>query len=184
MENIEIEARFLNISVDEIKNKILLHGATDLGENIFEETIFYNKDLSWRNEGKFVRLRVTSNKNVLTYKHIYSETISGAEEVELNIESPNRMKLFLEKIGLVQFRVQQKKRHSFKIDNVYLDIDQWPLIPPYLEIEGPSEVEVMRVANVIGLDWEKATFIDARKIIESYGYDVSKYTYFTFEKCE
>lgn len=117
-------------------------------------------------------------------KHIKKASIDGAEEIEFETNNPEQLKEFLIRMGLVAFRVQQKKRHSLIMDGVKLDIDQWPQIPPYLEIEGNSENEIRKVAEKIGLSWNEALFIDARKIIEGYGIDVSKFKYFTFERCE
>ncbi len=184
MENIEIEARFKDIQVDKIIKNIIDLGGQDLGEKFLEETIFYDKELRWRDEGKFARLRSFDGKNIFTYKHIKKDSIDGAEEIEFSIDEPSQLKEFLLRLELIAFRTQQKKRHTLILDGVILDIDQWPLIPPYLEIEGKSESEVHAVAEKIGFDWNDALFIDARKIIEGYGIDVSKFKYFTFEKCE
>ena len=184
MENIEIEARFKNIQADEIIKKVTDQGGTDMGEKFLEETIFYDKELKWRDEGKFARLRSFDGKNIFTYKHIKEDSIDGTEEIEFSIDKPSQLTEFLFRMELIAFRTQQKKRHTLSIDGVTLDIDQWPLIPPYLEIEGNSESEIRKVAEKIGLQWGDALFIDARKIIEGYGIDVSKFRYFTFEKCE
>lgn len=184
MENIEIEARFKDIRADEIIQKIIDLGGVNTGEKFLEETIFYDKELKWRDQGKFARLRSFDGKNIFTYKHIKKDSIDGAEEIEFSIDKPSQLNEFLSRLEIIAFRTQQKKRHTLILDGVTLDIDQWPLIPPYLEIEGKSELEVRTVAERIGLKWEDALFIDARKIIEGYGIDVSKFKYFTFEKCE
>jgi len=40
------------------------------------------------------------------------------------------------------------------------------------------------IAEKLGLSWDDALFIDPKKIIENYGYDVSNFRHFTFDKCE
>jgi adenylate cyclase, class 2 len=184
MKNIEIEARFKDIDISEIIKEVAKQGGQDTGEKFLEETIFYDKDLKWRDEGKFARLRTYDGKNIFTYKHIKRDSIDGTEEIEFEVSNPDQLKEFITRMGLIAFRTQQKRRHTLILDGVTLDIDQWPLIPPYLEIEGDSESKIRAVAEKIGLKWENALFIDARKIIEGYGIDVSKFAYFTFEKCE
>ena len=52
-----------------------------MGEVFLEETIFYDKNLKWRDEGKFARLRSFSGRNIFTYKHIKKASIDGAEEI-------------------------------------------------------------------------------------------------------
>lgn len=184
MENIEIEARFKNIHIDEIIKKIIGLGGRDMGEKLLEETIFYDKKLKWRDEGKFARLRCFDGKSIFTYKHIKENSINGTEEIEFLVDKPLQLMELLSRLELIAFRTQQKKRHTLILDGVTFDIDQWPLIPPYLEIEGNSESEVQDAAEKIGLKWDDALFIDARKIIEGYGINVSEFKYFTFEKCE
>lgn len=184
MENTEIEARFKDINIEEIIKAVTAKDGQDLGEKFLEETIFYDKDLTWRDAGKFARLRSYDGKNIFTYKHIKKDSIDGAEEIEFEVNNPTQLKEFILRMGLIPFRTQQKRRHTLILDGVTLDIDQWPLIPPYLEIEGDSELAIRAVAEKIGLRWENALFIDARKIIEGYGIDVSKFSHFTFDKCE
>jgi len=184
MKNIEIEARFKEVDIPKLVQAANKLGGIDTGEHLLEETIFYDNELKWRNEGKFARLRSFNGKNIFTYKHIKADSIDGTEEIEFEVSEPDKLKDFLERVGLTPFRVQQKKRQTIKFDGVVLDIDSWPMIPPYLEIEGDSEAKVRNIAEKLGLSWEDALFIDARKIIEGYGIDVSSFKFFTFEKCE
>lgn len=184
MANLEIEARFLEVDVPTIHEKLRLVNAEDQGEKFLEETIFYDKDLTWRGVGKYARLRSIDGVHTFTYKHIKADSIDGAEEIEFAVNSPEAVKDFLDKVGLAPFRTQQKKRHSYLLDNVTVDIDQWPLIPAYVELEGGSEESIKNVAEKLDFNWKDAVFIDARKIIESYGIDVSSFRCFTFEKCE
>jgi adenylate cyclase, class 2 len=184
MGKVEIEARFKEVNADEIVKKVIELGGRDMGVKFLEETIFYDSELKWREEGRYVRLRSYDGKYIFTYKHIKKDSIDGAEEIEFGVDDPSSLRDFIERLGLIAFRTQQKKRHTLDLDGVIFDIDQWPIIPAYLEIEGESEVAVRSAAERAGLNWKDAIFLDARKIIEGYGIDVSKFKYFTFEKCE
>ena len=57
---------------------------------------------------------------------------------------------------------------------VDIDIDTWPKIPTYLEIEGASEEAVYHVLEVLGFDKGDATTMDVQKIYEHYGYDLNE----------
>ena len=57
MQNKEIECRFLEIDKKDLIKRLKKLGAKDKGEVLLEETIIYDKDLKWRNENRFVRLR-------------------------------------------------------------------------------------------------------------------------------
>lgn len=166
MKNLEIEARFIEIDVDKIVEKAISLGGNDKGEHLLDEIIFYDKDLTWSDLGKYARLRSCNGKHVFTYKEITSDTIDGAEEIEFTVDNPDQLKDFLSKMELVPFRHQQKRRKKIVFDGVFLDIDSWPKIPPMLEIEGESEEIIRSIAEKLGLSWSDALFIDPKKIMD------------------
>jgi adenylate cyclase class 2 len=135
----EIECRFLEIDKEKLIKKLIELDAENEGEKMIEETVIYDKDLKWRDEQRFVRLRKVGEKTKLTYKEHHIHTVDGTFEIEFEIEDYEKAELFFEKIGLFPFRHQQKLRHTFRVGEVVVDIDTWPLIPTYVELEGPSE---------------------------------------------
>ncbi|OGZ65980.1 MAG: hypothetical protein A3C50_03080 [Candidatus Staskawiczbacteria bacterium RIFCSPHIGHO2_02_FULL_43_16] len=106
-------------------------------------------------------------------------------EIEIEVSDLQKAKDFLEELGLVAFRQQEKKRHTFKLGEVIVDIDTWPSIPTYVELEGPNEESLKEAAVKLGLDWKNVVFKSARFIIEEkYGIPVSSLHFFTFSKIE
>ena len=181
--NREIEVRFLNINPKSIVERLKKLKAKDEGECNILETIFYDKNKTWIEKGKFVRIRKSKNKILVSYKHHQKHTATGTYEIEFEVNDFNKAKLFLENLGLVAFRQQEKKRHTFRLGSITLDIDTWPNIPTYLEIEGNSEEDLKHTAQKLGLDYKKAIFENARIVIEKYyKVPVSTYKYFTFKE--
>ena len=185
VDNREIEVRFLEIDPIEMTKKILLIGGKDLGEEMLEETIFYDKDKKWLEEKKMVRLRKTPNKQTLTYKHTQKNSPDGTEEIEMNVEDLAKTRALLEALGLVAFRVQEKKRRVFLWDGVQMCIDEHPMVPVYLEIEGPSEMLLKDAARALELDWGNAHYESSRDFIEKiYGIPLTNLKTYTFKKIE
>lgn len=185
MNNTEIECRFLEINKTEIIKKLLDLGAVDLGEKMLEEVIIYDKDLKWREEQRFIRLRKSGDNVSISYKEHNTHTVDGTFEIELKIDDIAQAELLFEKIGLNPYRRQQKKRHTLKLNNNTFDIDTWPSIPTYLEIEGDSENALKEISNTLGLDWGKAVFHNAAWVIENvYKIKVRELRCFTFDKIE
>ncbi len=184
--NREIEVRFLEINYPEFLKKLHEKGAEDLGEDFLREIIFYDKESKWIYEvKKFVRIRQTKKAVLLSFKHHEEDSATGTKEIELEVSDVEKTKEFLEEIGLVAFREQEKKRHTFKLDGVIIDIDTWPSIPTYVELEGQSEEDLKKVAAILELDWKNVVFKSARFIIEErYGIPVSKLHFFTFDRIE
>lgn len=186
MQNREIEAKFLEIDKQALVAKLRSLGARDLGEKLLREIIFYDQNLAWqRDKNKIVRIRETGQEIFLTYKDAQEKSLSGMEEIEFKIDNTDKATDFLKVLGLVDFRHQEKKRHKFILNGVIIDIDTWPKVPTYVEIEGPSEEEVKDTAALLGYPWEKAVFGNSGIMIEEhYKIPVRHLRYFTFNKVE
>jgi len=153
MENREIEVKFLEIDKQKLIESLLRLNAQDLGDEMIQEQIFYDKKGEWLNTHKFVRIRDTGKNIYVTYKHTEDRTAAGTIEIEFKITEPEKVKAFLEALDLEMYRSQEKKRHKFKLGNVIVDIDRWPQIPAYVELEGPSEDSIKDAAEKLGFNW-------------------------------
>ncbi len=185
--NREIEVRFLEIDKLGLINKLHSLGAEDKGEEKLREIIFYDKDLQWGKVGsnQYVRLRSTQNGIYLTYKQHVAVAVDGAIEYEVKVSDLASAKEILQAIGLVAYREQEKMRHRFILDDVMVDIIDWPKIPTLVELEGESEQALKTVAEKLELDWNNVTLGDNRSVIENrYHIPISKLKYFTFDKIE
>ena len=184
--NREIEVRFLEIDYPALVKKLHELKAEDFGEDFLQEIIFYDKDLTWMYKiKKFVRLRKTNKGVKLSFKHNEEDTATGTKEIEVGVSDLQKTKELLGEIGLVAFREQEKKRHTFILDGVTVDIDTWPSVPTYVELEGESEEDLKKVAVKLGFDWKDVVFKVARFIIEEkYKIPVSKLRFFTFDRIE
>lgn len=185
MNNQEIECRFLEINKEELVKKLVSLGAKDEGEIMLEETIIYDKDLKWRDNNRFLRLRKIGDTTKLSYKEHNAHTVDGTYEIEFKVEDYKKAELLFDKIGLNIYRRQQKKRHTLQLSGVTFDIDTWPRIPTYVELEGGSEEELKKAAEMVGLSWKDANFHNASWVIENvYNIDVRHLTWFTFDRFE
>jgi adenylate cyclase class 2 len=175
----EIETRFLDIDRDQLTKKLRSLNAVDHGEVRLEETIFEAADGSWVGKHKFIRLRKIGDRTVLTYKENAGQTISSAQEIEFEVSDFTQCSELLGKTGLKVKRTIEKDRHTFTLNGVTLDIDRWPKLPVYVELEGQSVAALERVAAQLGLDWTKRFDGDAREVFRHYGYDMDKLTVIT-----
>ena len=180
----EIETRFLEIDKEKLILKLRKLGAKDKGEHKLEDIIFYDKDSKWLRENKLVKLRKLGNITKLILKQNREQKVDSAKEIEFSVSSLNEAKAFLEALGLVVSRMVEKYRHSFVLDGVTLDIDTWPKIPVYVELEGDSVEDLKFVANKIGLKWEDRFDGDPRFVYKKYGFDFDKIKTVTFDKFE
>ena len=168
----EYEIRVLEINKEEIINKLEKLGATKKGKFKQKRYVY---DLVPKQEGKWIRLRTNGKITTLTYKNIISNTIDGTKEIELEVEDFEKTNEFLEKIGFKNRSFQENRRIQYVLDDVEIDIDSWPMIPTYLEIEGKSERDIMSIKNKLDIDENKVTTLNCNDIYKQiYKIDISK----------
>ena len=159
----EYELRVLEIDKEEIAKKILELGGRLEGE--FEQKR-YVYDFIPKIHDKWIRLRTNGKKATLTIKEITKDTIDGTRELEIevsNFEDTNRI---LNELGYKSKAYQENRRTRYSLNSVEVDIDEWPLIPAFLEIEGSNEQEINEILALLEIDKSKVTAKDVLSIYE------------------
>lgn len=175
----EIEIKFLEVDVEDVEQKLKTLGAIKQFDQVFEEWVFQKPQ--WREKSGRIRLRKTSNITQLCYKETIQDTSKGNLEVEVEVDDAANMLAILDKLDLGRSRRQQKRRIEYKLNNVLVDIDFWPLIPPYVEIEGDSYEDMAKVAKLLEFDMEQACQLDAFQVYDKiYNIDIRKIDNLTF----
>ncbi len=155
----EIEAKFLNADHNALRARLKELGAkcTHSNRQFTRLTIDY-PDKRLKEKHGWIRLRDEGDKVTLTYKQRNERSIAGMQEVEVAVDDFAKAEAFLKAIGLQDYNYQETKRESWELGRVEIDLDEWPWIPPFVEIEGPSEAEVWDVAQKLGLTKDDALF--------------------------
>jgi len=179
MSHIEYEVRVLEIDVDEIKKKLEEINAT-LVEDVFQRRYVY--DFHPVEPNKWIRLRTNGTTTTLTIKNVLSSNIDGTKEMEIIVNDFDATNEILNELGYQARGIQENKRIKYNLNGIEIDIDTWPGIPTYLEIEGSSEEEVYNTLEVLGIPKNKATSLDVQSIYEEvYGIDLEKEPNLSFE---
>ena len=162
--NNEIEASFLDVNKDNLREKLKVAGAECIKPEIMmRRTVFDSGPHS------FARVRDEGDKIVMTYKNFEDEdSIMGVKEVNLVVNNYDDAVKFIAGCGLEQKAVQETYRETWILDGVEITIDTWPWIPTYTEIEGPSEEAVWSVSERLGFKKEDAMFGAVDKIYNHY----------------
>ena len=137
------------------------------------------------NPNKWIRLRQSNDEVELTVKNIYNKSDSKIQKVmeyEISTNSFEDTNMLLESIGLIRRNYQEKTRHSFVYNNAKIEIDKWPLINPYLEIESDDEKLIDEIINLLGLEEFRVVSINTTEVYKKYGIDVLKIPELRFKK--
>jgi adenylate cyclase, class 2 len=167
---IEHEAKILDIDPDAMERLILDKGGQKLGERFMRRYVY---DITPGDQSKWIRLRDTGDETTLTVKQITSDAIDGTHEIEVGVDDFAATKALLNVLGFTAKSYQETKRTSFILDDAQVEIDTWPQIPPYLEIEAGSKDEVIRVAGLLGHTEADLTGENTIKIYARYGIDLN-----------
>jgi adenylate cyclase class 2 len=173
----EYEIKILDIDIPQIQETLKAENAKFTGEKKFRRYVYDLPDnKSW------MRLRTDGKKTVLTVKKVTGEGISGTQELEIVVDDFEKTYELLESLGFTPRVYQENNRLSYDLDNVELDIDQWPKIPAYLEIEGQSEADVQSMIEKLGLTEHKKTAESTEKVYMMYNLDLNSYKELGFDK--
>ena len=179
--NTEYEVRILNIDVDKVIHTLESIGATKIGE-YFQRRYVY--DLIDGSSDRFIRIRDNGEVITLTYKDKSIRTISGTKELEFEISDFDKANQLLNLIGFTNGHYVENKRITYKLENAEIDIDTYPNIPTYMEIEGINEETVKRYINELNLNDYEQTCDSLIKVYKRYGIDITNKEDLTFKESE
>lgn len=153
----EIEAKFLDVDHDLLRAKLKQLGATcEQPMRLMRRKNYDYPDSRLEKIGGWVRVRDEGDKVTLSYKQLNDRTLHGTQEVSLIVNSFGDSCKLLEAIGLVEKTYQETKRESWSLDGMQVELDEWPWVKPFVEIEGPDESSLRNLADQLGLDWSQA----------------------------
>ncbi len=167
----EYEVRILEINEDEIIKKLESLNAKFEWEAIQKRYVY---DFIPKENSKWIRLRTNGQKTTLAIKNIATSKIDGTQELEIEVDSFERCNLILKELGYIPKSYQENKRRQYSFNGVEIDIDSWPMIPTYMEIEGLSEEAVYYTLELLGINKENITTRDVEGIYLDYGYKISE----------
>jgi len=169
----EFEAKVLDVDPDAMAAAILAAGGVKVGEAMMRRYVY---DIVPGDESRWIRLRDTGREVTLATKEIAHDGIDGTRETETTVGDFETTNELLARLGFAPKSYQENRRTSFTLDGAELEIDAWPLIPPYLEIEGESRDHVVKVAARLGIDEADLTGENTTKVYARYGIDLTAYS--------
>ena len=176
----EYEVRVLNIDTSHLLSKLEELQAIKKGE-YFQRRYIY--DFKPKIEGKWIRLRTNGIETTLTIKSRYDDQkIGGTLELEEKVEDFDKTHLILKELGYDEIAYQENKRISYLIGDIEIDIDSWPMIPTYVEIEGPNEEKVEKYIQLLELSNYEQTCEGVNKVYARYDIDLHSYKELRFEE--
>lgn len=162
----EIECRMLECDVDQFIEKLRSNNAKFVGDWLQIRNCY---DFTPIRENSWIRLRTNGIETTLTIKEIKNSDIDGTKECEIVVSDFDTTDEMLNKLGYVARSRQENRRIQYILDGVEIDVDFWPLIPPYVEFEAKSKEDIVAVCGRLDIDFNALVTIDVSAIYDYYG---------------
>jgi predicted adenylyl cyclase CyaB len=160
----EIEAKYRVETFDAVGHAIAAAGGTFLGRVVQTDRFFDHPDHSLRDSDQGLRLRQfelleqadgqpVDLRPLLTYKGPRSntDTAKRRREVQTHLDCPAVITEVLAVCGVTAKLVLQKRRASYRVADVLVELDELPRIGRFVEIEADSDRQVTDWADRLGL---------------------------------
>ena len=137
------------------------------------------------NSKKWIRVRQTNDMTTIAVKHILADNGTGLQqmlETEIDVPSIKEANNLLEALGYSYKSYQEKERITYILDGIELDIDTWPGIPSYVEVEGKDEKDLEKILNKLGYSMTDTVSCTADEIYEKYGLSMFNEREIRFDK--
>ncbi|MGC4031704.1 MAG: class IV adenylate cyclase [Tepidisphaeraceae bacterium] len=156
---VEIEAKMKVESLDNTVAKLKTAGGEPVGDFAEVNVFFDTEDRSLLAADQGLRLRVATNvatkaeKYILTFKgpRLHGK-LKSREERELDVGNAKDAERFLAALGYQKVLSFEKKRTKWKLAGCSIELDTLPHLGTYVEIEGPSEADVLKVRDTLALN--------------------------------
>lgn len=171
----EVEIKILDVNVDNLVKILLQKGGKKIGQ--YKLIVDWYRPIGEKlgEENWFLRIRTYSDeRSEMTWKGISTKGASSRSHKEINIQlnDPESFGDLLCEIGLEKYAHQEKDRQSWVLGDMKIDIDTYPQMPTYAEIEGNTDEAIVQAIELLQLQSrEKSTEGERILIMEKYNLD-------------
>ena len=184
----EIEVKFINIDQDKLQLKLAEIGAKKIGEYFYRRRVFDYPDWRLDKAASWLRLRDEGDCITLSFKkrtgadaHDGTSNDTGMEEIEVKVNDFDRTAELILKLGFIEKHYAENKRVRWIKDDVEFDIDTYPELEPYLEIEAPTWEKVDKAIEWLELNSADKKIFSANQAYALKGINVGEYTRLAFD---
>lgn len=153
--NTEIEVKFLRVNHDAVREKLREVGAVcEKPMRLMRRVTFDNATMKAKNG--WIRVRDEGDKVTIGYKQTDSLDIDGTKEIETVVGDFEAAVAIFKQLEIADGSFQESKRESWRLGETQVELDSWPWLDDYIEIEASTTTLVHEVAELLGFDMKDA----------------------------
>jgi adenylate cyclase, class 2 len=153
----EIEAKMKVDDLAVVRRRLQSKNAKPHG-CVLETNTFFDtpkRSLLHADSGLRIRIAVSAgNKShcTVTMKGpLQQHKLKSREEIEFAVDSPKAVEKLFQKLGYQPTLAFEKRRESWTWKNCKIELDELPYLGKFVEIEGPTEKQILSVRKSLGL---------------------------------
>ncbi|OGH68922.1 MAG: hypothetical protein A3J66_02150 [Candidatus Magasanikbacteria bacterium RIFCSPHIGHO2_02_FULL_47_14] len=170
----ETELKILDINPDTFVARLEALGAKKIATRKIIDKQFDTPAGDINKKKELLRLRKDDEQGFLAFKtnRVKTEHIQSCDEFEVAVSDIETAEKIIIGLGFIQTRYREKIRTSYLLDDVRVEIEKYPTIPYYIELEG-DEPAITALVEKLGYTMDSTTSWTATKVLKHYGEDPS-----------
>lgn len=153
--NTEIEVKILHVNHELVREKLHKLGAVcKKPMRLMRRVTFDNPAMKAKNG--WIRVRDEGDKVTMGYKQTDSFDIDGTKEIETTVGDFDAAVAIFKQLEIDGGSFQESKRESWVLGEAQIELDEWPWLDPYIEIEAPTVELVQEIVVKLGFSMSKA----------------------------
>lgn len=166
---IETEYKILDIELDTLSTAMEKIGAKKVYDDIRIITYFDHPDSSLRNANEGIKL---TEEDKLKLEYTRKSSTGQSDSVKLFVSRKEEAVEFLGRLNLLPITEVKARRISYELDGIDFDIDCFPGIPPFMEVDlGDSNIELGDLLSKLNLSDHEPIIATTPEIFTRYDKD-------------
>lgn len=146
----EIEVKIIDINKQEVIRTLEKLKAVKVFEGKMQSSHF-DREGKLKHRGELLRLRKKGEVQLLTFKRKKeAKDVKICDEYETEISDAHAARQILGALGYEEVKTDIRNRTSYRIKNSLVEIDEYPKIPAFLEVESPTREELKNIVHLLG----------------------------------
>lgn len=165
----ELELKFLEVDKGEIVEKLEKIGARLLVDGVLRTVYFDTADRKIMKSNELLRLRTFGDKLELCWKDNMriEDGCKVYDEIETYVSDFDATVKILENLGFVQAISFEKKRTEYMLDDgTKFEIDEFPGVPVFVEVEAISSRRIEEVAATFDLNKYERSHLTGEELLK------------------
>lgn len=173
----EIELKVLETNRSAVLKKLKQLRSRKIFSGILKTVYFDFPNCGLRKKSQVLRLRKIKRKTFLAFKsRLPTKKTVFSEEIEFEVGDFGKAQHFLEHLGFKPVLSYEKKRVSYRLGRVRIELEQWlgrfKKIPFFLEFEAHSEKDLFVALKKLGFSRQDAVAWHTGLLLKHYGFNI------------